>query len=167
MSVAEIIAAVPETRRKQRAPRSTAKSIGVHEPDRDILDQYLHEVSLTPLLTQPQEIAIARRVQAGDEDAMQELVKRNLRFVISVAKKYQNRDSRPGGPDRREQRRPSHRGPEVRPRSRGQVHFYAVWWIAEPSSRRSRGAAAPSGPLNRTADLSASKVSEACVRAAP
>src|SRR6266487_3266155 len=43
------------------------------------------------LLTQKEEIALARKVRAGDQEAMQELVKRNLRFVISVAKKYQNR----------------------------------------------------------------------------
>jgi RNA polymerase primary sigma factor len=36
-------------------------------------------------------VAIARKVRQGDAEAMQELVKRNLRFVISVAKKYQNR----------------------------------------------------------------------------
>ena len=71
--------------------RETAKSLGVYDADRDILDQYLYEVSKTPLLTPQQEIAIARRVRAGDQEAMQELVKRNLRFVISVAKKYQNR----------------------------------------------------------------------------
>src|SRR5690349_17650028 len=88
MSVAEIIAAVPQTRTKPRALRAPVRAIGDAEPERDILDQYLYEVSQTPLLTQPQEIALARRVQAGDEDAMQELVKRNLRFVISVAKKY-------------------------------------------------------------------------------
>src|SRR5207248_177677 len=65
--------------------------LGTHEHERDILDQYLHEVSKTPLLTQKEEIALARKVRAGDQESMQELVKRNLRFVISVAKKYQNR----------------------------------------------------------------------------
>jgi hypothetical protein len=69
MSVAEIIAAVPHARPKPRARRTPVRPIGDAEPDRDILDQYLYEVSLTPLLTQPQEIALARRVQAGDEDA--------------------------------------------------------------------------------------------------
>jgi len=57
--------------------RETAKSLGVYDADRDILDQYLYEVSKTPLLTQPQEVAIARKVRTGDEEAMQELVKRN------------------------------------------------------------------------------------------
>ena len=71
--------------------RDTAASFGVFDAERDILDLYLHDVSKTTLLTPAQEIAVARRVQQGDEDAMQELVTRNLRFVISVAKKYQNR----------------------------------------------------------------------------
>ena len=71
--------------------RGLLSGLGSHEHERDILDQYLHEVSKTPLLTQKEEIALARKVRAGDQEAMQELVKGNLRFVISVAKKYQNR----------------------------------------------------------------------------
>src|SRR5690349_18989001 len=78
-------------RRGGRRRRGLLTGLGSHEHERDILDQYLHEVSKTPLLTQKEEIALARKVRAGDQEAMQELVKRNLRFVISVAKKYQNR----------------------------------------------------------------------------
>jgi DNA-directed RNA polymerase sigma subunit (sigma70/sigma32) len=76
--------------RKRGRRRGLLSGLG-HEHERDILDQYLHEVSKTPLLTQKEEIALARKVRAGDQECMQELVKRNLRFVISVAKKYQNR----------------------------------------------------------------------------
>ena len=76
---------------KKKRRRRPAPLLAGNEDDRDLLDQYLYEVSKTPLLTAQQEIAIAKRVRAGDEEAMQELVKRNLRFVISVAKKYQNR----------------------------------------------------------------------------
>jgi len=93
LTTAEILAATPPA----TAPRPETgdrKSLGVYDADRDILDQYLYEVSKTPLLTQPQEVAIARKVRTGDEEAMQELVKRNLRFVISVAKKYQTAGSR-------------------------------------------------------------------------
>jgi RNA polymerase primary sigma factor len=91
LSTAEILAQSPPPKPGRPRKRDTAKNLGVYDADRDILDQYLYEVSKTPLLTAQQEIAIARLVQAGDGEAMQELVKRNLRFVISVAKKYQNR----------------------------------------------------------------------------
>jgi RNA polymerase primary sigma factor len=49
---------------------------------------YLREIRKIPLLTPEEEVALARRVKAGDEAAKDELVKRNLRFVISVAKQY-------------------------------------------------------------------------------
>ena len=83
---------LPRQPRQNREARARSAAIGAaHDDDRDILDQYLYEVSKTPLLTPEQEIALAKQVRAGDQEAMQELVKRNLRFVISVAKKYQNR----------------------------------------------------------------------------
>src|SRR6184192_2167608 len=72
--------AKPAKKRGRR--RGLLSGLATHEHERDILDQYLHEVSKTPLLTQKEEIALARKVRAGDQDSMQELVKRNLRFVI-------------------------------------------------------------------------------------
>src|SRR5947209_17085604 len=83
---AAVAAAVakPAPARKRGRRRGLLAGLGSHEHERDILDQYLHEVSKTPLLTQKEEIALARKVRAGDQEAMQELVKRNLRFVISV-----------------------------------------------------------------------------------
>jgi hypothetical protein len=80
---------MPEVKRRRR--RAAPPGIAPSEPERDILDQYLYEVSTYPLLKPVEEIALARRIRSGDQDALQELVKRNLRFVISVAKKYQNR----------------------------------------------------------------------------
>jgi RNA polymerase primary sigma factor len=55
------------------------------------LDQYLRDVSRHELITPDKEKELGARAQAGDEDAVQELARANLRFVISVAKKYQNR----------------------------------------------------------------------------
>ena len=75
----------------KRRRKTTVTGIAPSEPERDILDQYLYEVSTYPLLKGTEEIDVARRIRAGDPDALQELVQRNLRFVISVAKKYQNR----------------------------------------------------------------------------
>src|SRR3569832_2482191 len=76
---------------KRRRRRAAPAGIAPNEPERDILDQYLYEVSTYPLLKGTEEIDLAKKIRAGDQDALQELVKRNLRFVISVAKKYQNR----------------------------------------------------------------------------
>ena len=146
-------AKAPPKKRGRR--RNILAGLGRHEHERDILDQYLHEVSKTPLLTQKEEIALARKVRAGDQEAMQELVKRNLRFVISVAKKYQNRGlpltdligegnvglltaARKFDPDQG-------------------VKFisYAVWWIRQAIlASLARQGRTVRVPLNRTADLS-------------
>ena len=140
---------------KRRRRRAAPAGIAPSEPERDILDQYLYEVSTYPLLKGTEEIEVARRIRAGDPDALQELVKRNLRFVISVAKKYQNRGlplidligegnvglltaARKFDPDQG-------------------VKFisYAVWWIRQAIlASLARQGRTVRVPLNRTADLS-------------
>ncbi len=143
------------TVRKRRRPSKPLLPLAPGESDRDILDQYLYEVSVTPLLKPHEEIELAKKVRAGDHDAMQELVRRNLRFVISVAKKYQNRGlpltdligegnvglmtaARKFDPDQG-------------------VKFisYAVWWIRQAIlASLARQGRTVRVPLNRTADLS-------------
>jgi RNA polymerase primary sigma factor len=54
------------------------------------LDQYLKEIGDVPLLTVEEEIELARSIREGDEKALEKLTKANLRFVVSVAKQYQN-----------------------------------------------------------------------------
>ncbi len=108
----------------------------------------------TPLLSVAEEREVARRARAGDEAAIAELVTRNLRFVISVAKKYQNRGlslldligegnvglmtaARKFDPDQG-------------------VKFisYAVWWVRQSIlASLARDARTVRLPLNRTADL--------------
>ena len=54
------------------------------------LEKYLQEIGKMEMLTPEEEVALARRIKQGDEKAMEELTKGNLRFVVSVAKKYFN-----------------------------------------------------------------------------
>ncbi|GIV23855.1 MAG: RNA polymerase sigma factor RpoD [Bacteroidia bacterium] len=54
------------------------------------LDKYLQEIGKVPLLSMDEEAELARRIRQGDEEALEKLVKANLRFVVSVAKQYQN-----------------------------------------------------------------------------
>src|SRR5215213_10250388 len=58
--------------------------------DEGSLDQYLREISKYPLIPQEEEVSLAQRIRVGDGEALDKLVRSNLRFVVSVAKKYQN-----------------------------------------------------------------------------
>jgi RNA polymerase primary sigma factor len=135
--------------------RDSAAVLGVRGAEADILDLYLQEVSRAPLLSPTQETEVARRAQQGDETAMQELITRNLRFVISVAKKYQNRgmplvdligEGNLGLLTAARKFDPDHG-----------VKFisYAVWWIRQAIlAAIARHGRMVRVPLNRTADLS-------------
>lgn len=54
------------------------------------LDKYLHEIGKVELLGADEEVEIAKRIRAGDAEALNRLIKANLRFVVSVSKQYQN-----------------------------------------------------------------------------
>src|SRR5688572_18713941 len=58
--------------------------------DQDSLDKYLSEISRLDMISADQEVELARRIKEGDQIALQKLAKANLRFVVSVAKQYQN-----------------------------------------------------------------------------
>ncbi|GGG26574.1 MULTISPECIES: sigma-70 family RNA polymerase sigma factor [Dokdonia] len=54
------------------------------------LDKYLQEIGKVDLITADEEVELAQRIKAGDQRALEKLTKANLRFVVSVAKQYQN-----------------------------------------------------------------------------
>jgi len=55
------------------------------------LDKYLHDISRVDMITPDEEVELSKKIQMGDDLALEKLTKANLRFVVSVAKQYQNR----------------------------------------------------------------------------
>ncbi|HIE74021.1 MAG TPA: sigma-70 family RNA polymerase sigma factor [Flavobacteriales bacterium] len=54
------------------------------------LDKYLQEIGRVDLITAEEEVELAQKIKAGDQNALEKLTKANLRFVVSVSKQYQN-----------------------------------------------------------------------------
>lgn len=146
------MAGTQSKRRRGPKPATMAKA---SDEGRESLDFYLKDISRIPLLTVEQETALARRAIKGDIEAQEKLARHNVRFVVSVAKKFQNRGvplmdligegnvglmtaARKFDPDRG-------------------VKFisYAVWWIRQAiQAAIARHGRPVRLPLNRTADLS-------------
>ena len=139
--------------RRRRSTRAAQLPRAIDE-GRESLDFYLQEISRIPLLKIEEETALARRAFKGDVEAQERLARHNVRFVVSVAKKFQNRGvplmdligegnvglmtaARKFDPDRG-------------------VKFisYAVWWIRQAiQAAIARHGRPVRVPLNRTADL--------------
>jgi len=122
--------------------------------EKTALDQYLRDVSRHELITPEKEKELGALAQNGDEDAVQELARANLRFVISVAKKYQNR-----GVSLTDLIQEGNVGlvtaaRKFDPEQGVKFISYAVWWIRQAilASLANHGRAVRV-PLNRASDL--------------
>jgi DNA-directed RNA polymerase sigma subunit (sigma70/sigma32) len=78
----------PRRKRRQVRPAQIAKAV---DEGRESLDLYLDEISRVPLLSRDEEMALARKAFRGNIAAQEKLARHNVRFVVSVAKKFQNR----------------------------------------------------------------------------
>ena len=148
-------AATTTKRRKRRGKKGNLLSgFDASVEEQSALDQYLRDVSRHELITPEREKELGALAQQGDQDAIQELARANLRFVISVAKKYQNR-----GVSLTDLIQEGNVGLVTAARKfdpdQG-VKFisYAVWWIRQAilASLANHGRAVRV-PLNRASDL--------------
>ena len=67
-----------------------AKQASKYRDEDRSLDLYLREIGETPLINAAEEVRLAKKIKTGSQDALEALTKANLRFVVSVAKQYQN-----------------------------------------------------------------------------
>lgn len=67
-----------------------AKQVRRYRDEDRSLDLYLREIGETPLITAAEEVRLAKMIKEGNHEALEKLTKANLRFVVSVAKQYQN-----------------------------------------------------------------------------
>ena len=75
---------------KKKKEAKTQTPTGISTRESQSLDRYLQEIGKVSLITPDEEVRLAREIQAGNQEALEKLTKANLRFVVSVAKQYQN-----------------------------------------------------------------------------
>jgi RNA polymerase primary sigma factor len=143
------------TPRKRKARnQNLLAGFGASIEEQSALDQYLRDVSRHELISPEREKELGALAQKGDEDAIRKLARANLRFVISVAKKYQNR-----GVSLTDLIQEGNVGlvtaaRKFDPEQGVKFISYAVWWIRQAilASLANQGRAVRV-PLNRASDL--------------
>jgi RNA polymerase primary sigma factor len=148
------MATATKSRRGRKGGKNLLSGFDSSVDDQTALDQYLSDVSRHELITPDKEKELGARARAGDEEAVQELARANLRFVISVAKKYQNR-----GVSLTDLIQEGNVGlvtaaRKFDPEQGVKFISYAVWWIRQAilASLANHGRSVRV-PLNRASDL--------------
>ena len=148
------MAAATTSKRKRRGKSNLLSGFDASVEEQSALDQYLRDVSRHELITPDKERELGALAQKGDQDAIQALARANLRFVISVAKKYQNR-----GVSLTDLIQEGNVGlvtaaRKFDPEQGVKFISYAVWWIRQAilASLANHGRAVRV-PLNRASDL--------------
>ena len=132
--------------------------------DDEVIDYYLNEIKKIPLLTPSEELELAKKAKNGDDAAKEKIVKSNLRFVITIAKKYQNH-----GLDLEDLISEGNIGlliaiEKFEPSKGYKFISYAVWWIRQSILR----AISDKGrmiriPVNKTLEITKIKKAFNCV----
>ena len=132
--------------------------------DDEVIDYYLNEIKKIPLLTPSEELELAKKAKNGDDAAKEKIVKSNLRFVITIAKKYQNH-----GLDLEDLISEGNIGlliaiEKFEPSKGYKFISYAVWWIRQAILR----AISDKGrmiriPVNKTMEITKIKKAFNCV----
>ncbi len=151
---AETTTGTTTKRRRRRGKGSLLSGFDASVEEQSALDQYLRDVSRHELITPDREKELGALAQKGDQEAIQALARANLRFVISVAKKYQNR-----GVSLTDLIQEGNVGlvtaaRKFDPEQGVKFISYAVWWIRQAilASLANHGRAVRV-PLNRASDL--------------
>jgi RNA polymerase primary sigma factor len=108
------------------APRRPFRKI-----TQDSLSSYLAEVRRRPIPTPEEEVELGRRIQTGDEEALHELIERNLRFVVQVARKYKGYGLPLADLINEGNLGLMHAATKFDPERGVRFITYAVWWIRQ------------------------------------
>ncbi|MEY4562015.1 MAG: hypothetical protein RLZZ618_1292 [Pseudomonadota bacterium] len=112
-----------------------AASNGPHGDAGDALQAYLRDIRRTPLLSAHEEYATAVRARAGDFDARQDMIQRNLRLVVSIAKNYATRGMPLGDLIEEGNLGLMHAIGKFEPERGFRFSTYASWWIRQSIER--------------------------------